>query len=261
VSHYERLAAEVRSAVGVSRGKRILHVTDFHNGIAGFRFAAALRRVLSPDVVVNTGDVSGLGPVVERLWLRCLLAETPLVFAGGNHDSDWLVQRMERKAACALSGPEVCEAAGLRFWGYRDPNKTRFMGRSKYSPELCCSTAKEFWPPRDGGPVIAAVHNELMSGEGVASAPLVLSGHFHSPKVFRSGPTLFVRSGSIGGGGPFGRNLEATIVDVDPTSFEPLGLWLVKAEVMKLPRPSVLKFRGRLSGNHVTVAGIDLADV
>jgi len=248
--------------VGLSPGKRILHVTDFHNGIAGFRFAAALQRVISCDVVVNTGDVSGLGPVVESLWLRCLLAETPLVFAGGNHDSDWLVQRMERKAACALSGPEVCEAAGLRFWGYPDPNKTRFMGRSKYSTELCRSSAKEFWPPCDAGPVIAAVHNELMCGEGVASVPLVLSGHFHSPRVFRSGPTLLVRSGSIGGGGPFGRILEGTIVDVDPTSLEPMRVWTIKIQGgVRSFSPSVLKARGCFASAHANVARIDLAGI
>jgi len=231
VYHYERLAAEVRLAIGAQRGRRILHVTDLHNGLAGFRFMRALERSLTPDVIVNTGDISGLGPVVEDIWVkRILRSEAPLVFTAGNHDSDWLPKRMAGTAACTLTHPSVCEIAGLKFWGYRDPNKTRFMISLNYQPELCLAAAVQCWPPSEGGPIIAAVHNELMCGEGIASVPLVLSGHFHSPKVWRSGPTLFVRSGSIGGGGPFGQKLEATVVDVDSISFKPQGVWLIKAE-------------------------------
>ncbi|MDQ4149926.1 MAG: metallophosphoesterase [Actinomycetota bacterium] len=221
-----KAAEEIRAAVGAAKGKRILHVTDQHNRLSGFRIAQLLSERLEPDVLVNTGDISGWGPLVEGVWIRGFCrVRVPTVFAPGNHESRDASGHFQAVGACSLDEPSVCEVGGLRFWGYRDPNRSPLLGKP-YDLGKCLAARERLWPPSVELPFIAAVHNRAMVG-AMRGVPLVLSGHYHSPRVSRQGPTVSVRAGSTGGGGPFGGPLELAIIDVDGVRHEPLAVWLV----------------------------------
>jgi predicted MPP superfamily phosphohydrolase len=227
------LARLARAEIGTKTGRRILHVTDLHNRLAGLRLTHELIGPLGVDVVVNTGDVSGMGPAAEAVFAALMSGgPVPLVYAAGNHDSDYLGRRLTGAGAVVLDGPRPYYVCDMRFWGYPDPNQTRLFGPKGYDKDLVREIAGRNWPPgqEDGLPLIACVHHELMAEPAAEGVPLVLSGHFHAPKVVRRGPTLYVRTGSTGGGGPFGGPLEASVVDVEPDSCEPLAVWLLKAD-------------------------------
>jgi len=223
------IAAEVARQIGPAEGLRILHVSDLHNRRAGFRLVRELAIAVLPVAVVNTGDVSGLGSYAEGLWIAwfCDLP-APLVFAGGNHDSSGIGSKLRRVGACILDG-SICRVDGLAFWGYPDPNRTRLRQREDYQVALLDQSRNRFWPPETQEPVIGAVHHERMASTPAVNCPLVLSGHIHSQKVHRLGPTLYVRCGSTGGGGPFGGPLEAAVIDVEASSLQPRAVWLVQA--------------------------------
>jgi predicted MPP superfamily phosphohydrolase len=238
-----RAAEEISASIGTSQGKRILHVTDQHNRLSSFRLVRMLASRLKPDVVVNTGDISGLGGWTEGFWIQafCRL-EVPTVFAPGNHDSEIAVDHFETLGSCCLDRPKVCQRGGLRFWGYPDPNRTSLFARQAYDSALCQAARERFWPPQEQDlPVIVAVHNELMAGPSAPGVPLILAGHFHSPKVVATDGTLLVRSGSAGGGGPFGGLLEFAVIDLSATKHLPSTVWLIRAG----PEDTVVETRWR----------------
>lgn len=228
-------AGDVARAVGPAEGLRILHVTDVHNRIRGFRFAGALARALRPALVVDTGDAAGIGgPVEGALLLLLSRVGFPRVFAPGNHDSPDTAAAMRRLGAEVLDRPRLAAAGGVRVWGYPDPNRSPLFGPA-YDPGRCRAAARRVRPPdRTGGPYVVAVHNELMVEEVPPDVPLVLSGHGHRPRVRRCGTTLFVRTGSTGGGGPLGGPLHAAVIDVAPSTFRPTGLWLLNLSGRKV---------------------------
>lgn len=179
-----------------------------------------------PAVTINTGDLSGVGGIFERGLVRALgRLVNPHVFAPGNHDGAVTVAAMAGAGALVLDEPRVVEVSGLRIWGYADPNRTRFGRGDSYRNELCEAAAAAVEAPSEQGPMIVAVHNELML-PALAQSPLVLCGHLHAGSVRRVGSALVVRSGSTGGGGPFGGALHFAIIDVEPESHVPLSVWM-----------------------------------
>jgi predicted phosphodiesterase len=224
------IAQTVAHLCGSPRGIRILGVSDFHNRIRGFRFAADLCRALHPQLVINTGDLSGIGGPFESWLLRSFLRiHSPYIVALGNHDSRVTISELRRLGAEVLDEPRLTTVGGVRVWGYRDPNRTRLFG-APYTSELCRTSARNIRPPEEARPYVIAVHNELMVEEAPSGVPLVISGHYHSPRVHRQGETLFFRVGSTGGGGPFGGPLHAVVVDLAPTEQVPLAAWLVRVD-------------------------------
>lgn len=200
----------------------------------------ALERELAPAVTVNTGDFSGLGGIFERGLIRALgRLRNPHVFAPGNHDGADTSAAMVRAGAFVLDQPRVVQVAGLRIWGYADPNRTRFGRGDSYRSDLCETKAATVAIPIDQGPVVSAVHNERMMPAGLR-VPLLLCGHVHEPYVHRAGPTLVIRCGSTGGGGPFGGALHFAIIDVNPQTHAPVSVWMGSAsrsglEVTEVP--------------------------
>ncbi|MGH2773728.1 MAG: metallophosphoesterase family protein [Actinomycetota bacterium] len=224
------MAAAIAAEMERPSGIRILHVTDLHNRLSGFRFCSALIGAVTADVVVDTGDLSGLGSGAETLLVGIFgKLPIPRVFVAGNHDSGACSGIFRNAGACVMDEPAVCEVAGVRFWGHRDPNRTRLFQGRRYDNSLCVRAAETIRPSEKSAPVVAAVHNERMVLPG-PSVPLVLGGHFHLPKVYRKQDTVYVRTGSTGGGGPFGSALHASVIDVDPGTYRPRAIWLVSAD-------------------------------
>lgn len=220
----EELAQEIARACGPKMGKRILHVSDFHNRLRGIRLTRALVRSLQPEVVVNTGDICGIGSPVEALFVKRLCRFGPQVFAPGNHDSHQTIKGLAAAGAAVLDEPRLFEVGGVNIWGFRDPNETPLFG-PRYDVSLCQKAAVVHKPPT-GQPLVVAVHH-LWMVEPHPDVKLVLSGHVHSQKTGLHGSALWVRCGSTGGGGPFGGPLQAAVIDVEPTTMQPKALWLI----------------------------------
>lgn len=214
--------------IGPPAAIRILHFTDLHNRPSGVLLCRSLTRALRPGLVVNTGDLSGLGPAAEAALIGSLAwLPAPVVFVPGNHDSAASAAIFRSAGGCVLDAPAVCRAGGVRVWGYRDPNSTRLFRGRDYRDAACREAAARVKPPLHRGPLVAAVHNALMVNPH-QSVPLVLSGHFHHPEVVRRGPSLMLRTGSTGGGGPFGGALHASVAEIDPDTYCPVSIWLIE---------------------------------
>lgn len=228
-------AEEVAAEIGDRTGVRILHVTDVHNRTAAFTAWRVLTKTLSPDLVVCTGDLCGIGGAAERFlmskWLRKF--ERPHVLAPGNHDSKATFEAFKTAGGVVLSANEAVEAGGCRVWGYADPNRTKLVIGPRYDPSLCrrAALANSEVLSRVQGPFLIAVHNELMVTSVPESCPLVLSGHFHSARVRREGKTLFVQSGTTGGRSKYSNTMRFAIIDLDRTHLAPQRVWL--AEIQK----------------------------
>ena len=225
-----RLAA---SAIEGQTGVLLLHISDIHNSVRGFRFASALAGALAPDLVVNTGDLSGAGGLAEAALLRSLFRiRRPQVLSPGNHDSLATNRVLRRMGAVVLDRPMLVTVSGVRVWGYPDPNRSPLFG-PPYNPALCREAARVIRAPEDPqgtAPYIVAVHNSRMVERLPPEARLVLSGHRHEPGVERRHGVIFLRCGSTGGGGPFGGPLQAAVVDLAIPEHRPLQIWLLESD-------------------------------
>lgn len=231
-----QLAQNVAESCGPVEGLRILHTTDHHNRRAAFRLEQLLSIRLSVNVVVNTGDVCGIGGPLERFILRRLFRPVaPTVFAPGNHDSKTTIDEMRRLGAIVLDLPGFVEAGGVRLWGYRDPNHSRMLLGPRYQSAICRAAAHRLEPElaQTTAPFVAAIHHESMVPDPAPKdCPLILCGHFHSSRIRRrrSG-TLVVRTGASGGrNGHFSRALRFSVIDVAPITFTPTAVSVFEAE-------------------------------
>jgi len=224
-----RAARLVAEACGPPGGARLLHVTDLHNRPPAFRLVSALCRTMALRLVVTTGDLSGLGGPVEWAMLGALARwDTPVVFAPGNHDSELTQRRMHGLGAEVLSAPRLVTVAGVRVWGYPDPNRTVLFGDG-YSPELAREVAAKVRPPA-GDPYVIAVHSDRMVAAVPPSVRLMLCGHLHDPEVRLAGDAVIVRPGAAGGTNPWSGPVRAAVVDLDLPAHAPLGIWLVEID-------------------------------
>ncbi|MGH2813430.1 MAG: metallophosphoesterase family protein [Actinomycetota bacterium] len=225
---FREIAERVAALSGTSDGIRLLHVTDFHNRRPGFRLFRELTAVLRPELVVNTGDLFGVGGPVERLLVRTALRiNSPTVFAPGNHDSPVTRQEMRRLGAAVLDRPKLVEVSGVPIWGYPDPNRTVWIFGS-YRRRLVTEAAARLGDELSGidRPFLVAVHNEPMAPSPPAVCKLVLSGHWHSVRLRKAGPTIFLRTGSIGGRTVMKKAMRFSLIDLQPKSLTPLAIRL-----------------------------------
>lgn len=177
------------------RRVRILHISDIHNNLNAARFAMRFSEDSSCDVVVDTGDISGIGGWWERFFLSLVPKPScQLVFAPGNHDGKVTIETMKRRGAHVLDGTQLIDIAGLRFWGYPDPNRTKLFGKP-YDPAECVTAASR--TPVPEGVDVIAVHNHLMVPRAVPRTSLVLSGHLHKTAVDSAAPPAWIRQGQL----------------------------------------------------------------
>lgn len=180
-------------------------------------------------LVVTTGDLSGIGGPVEWALLGVLARwDAPVVFAPGNHDSELTQRRMRRLGAEVLSAPRLVTVAGVRVWGYPDPNRTVLFGAG-YNPELAREVAAKVRPPA-GDPYLIAVHSDRMVAAIPPGVRLMLCGHLHGPEVRVAGDAVIVRPGAAGGANPWSGPVRAAVVDLDLPAHAPLGIWLVEVD-------------------------------
>ena len=107
---------------------RILYATDLHGNLTGYNRLVALAEKLSPDVVINGGDIyPKFGPddliSLQTEFIRCELKEhfsrfqslgIPYLFQPGNDDSASLVPAAKRSGSAGIAlCPAVVPGAAL----------------------------------------------------------------------------------------------------------------------------------------------------
>ena len=224
-------AAKVAAACEPATGLRIFHVTDFHNRREAFRTAAELAKVLRPAFTICTGDLSGIGGPLEKLLLkRWWRVPGPVIFAPGNHDGAATISVLRKLGATVLGRPAMRSEARAKVWGYPDPNNSRLLFGPRYSSNKCRraaeSAADSFEQMVD--PFIVAVHNDEMVPRPLPDhCRLVLSGHWHRPRVTKEGESILVRTGNAGGVNRFSSDIHMSLIDLNPRTYEVLDVRLI----------------------------------
>jgi predicted phosphodiesterase len=196
----------------------ILHVSDIHASPLGMDFAQQLAETFQADLVLDTGDITSFGSPLESTILdRIPGFGIPYVFVRGNHDSSSVAVQIENLPNGETLGGETLTVEGITIAGAAHPLFTPNR-RPRYSDEeieeaLARAGAALAEAIGDDPPDVLAVHDDRMAAASTGLIPLVVSGHFHRfDSEVRDG-TLFLRTGSTGGGG-----LDTFLVD------EPLPL-------------------------------------
>ncbi|MGH2696094.1 MAG: metallophosphoesterase family protein, partial [Actinomycetota bacterium] len=172
----------------------------------GMDFAQQLADTFQADLVVDTGDITSFGSPVEGTILdRIPGFGVPYVFVRGNHDSTSVAVQIENLPngetlsgeTITVEGITIAGAAHPLFTPNRDPRYTDEEIEEALA-EAGAGLADAF---ADSAPDVLAVHDDRMARAMAGQVPLVVSGHFHRFGAEVSEGTLFLRTGSTGGGG------------------------------------------------------------
>ena len=254
----------------------VLHVSDIHANPQAFDVMQSLDEQFGVDLIIDTGDAVSWATPIENSVLDGLdqVSDVPYVFVAGNHDSAATVEAIGAHPNVTVLSNEVVQLEGLTIAGIGDP---RFVGDDT-SDGVGFAAGKdavegagyqlgetiEDWDsehPED--PVdIALLHDPTRPAGLLGRAPLVLSGHMHTPNVEidREGSgTDWITSGSTGGaltsGGvepvaSGGRPLDLSarllhidratgkVLAMDEITMGGLGLMSISVERVQLPEES-----------------------
>lgn len=224
----------------------IVVVADIHCNFSMSPVIGTLAAKAGADLVLHAGDATIDGTAVEQMCpdslMNALPADTELVFAGGNHDSEVTANQFAQAGATVLRGKTV-EVAGMRILGDLDAYATRMgqgttLARDETAEELTerlTATACEdepdlllFHSPDEGAPV-------LESG----CVPYLISGHWHrrvGPIKLGSGVEYVNASsaGAVSGQptvGPLHGTAEMTVIRFDPATRAFVDYRIVSAHI------------------------------
>lgn len=207
----------------------VLWVSDVHNNPAAYRVMKAMVEQFGVEAVLDTGDSTDLGTVVESPLISPAAGMgVPYVWIRGNHDSMQTQAYVESlPGVTVLDGPEVVEVAGLRVAGVGDPRFTpvrQVATASAAQRVLLVEAGQGLADGLRGQDVdVVLVHEPPMAGPLHGVVPLVLDGHTHRRAEQRVDGTLELTLGSSGGaglrtfdGGEGALPLEMSILHFDP---------------------------------------------
>ncbi|HHW06526.1 MAG TPA: hypothetical protein GXX34_03170 [Clostridia bacterium] len=189
--------------VGDAEGNvKVLHVSDIHNHPAALDLIKQMVEKYHVSFVVDTGDLSDYGTVLEGLLTQELpQLSVPYVFIPGNHDSPAIVEALEKYENVIVLNEEVVEIDGIRIFGVADP-----AAEGHY----LISASEEKYPnhTEDLKQVLStlqvdiiAVHRPKLAHNLAGFAPVILHGHDHSSKVTVSKGSAVIDAGTTGGAG------------------------------------------------------------
>lgn len=203
----------------------VLHISDIHSSPLGMDFAQQLAREFDADVVVDTGDITTFGTRPERLILERIEGfEVPYLFVRGNHDPYSVGALVETAENSETLEGEAVTVEGIRFFGAPHPLYTpggdiedheEVAGEVVQAGERLAAGLPMQAPPVD----VMLVHDGRMARPAAGQVPLVLSGHFHRFARDLVEGTVFLESGSTGGGG-----LDVFAEDPEPLAAQVLYL-------------------------------------
>lgn len=211
----------------------LLVVSDLHCNIGMARVIGAVAELSAADVVLNAGDTTGNGTVVESYCVQAfqdgLPSDVRTLVVNGNHDSVDTAQQ-ERSAGWTVLEGEVVEVAGVRALGDADPRATRigsgtFLIGDETVEDLGTRLADTACGDEDGVDILL-VHDPAAGAPTLIAgcAPAQVSGHYHR----RIGPlrvgqgARYVSSSTAGARlgqatiGPLSGTAELTVLRFDP---------------------------------------------
>lgn len=196
----------------------VLHLSDIHASPLGMDFAQQLADTFQADLVLDTGDITSFGSPLESTILdRIPGFGIPYVFVRGNHDSSSVAVQIETLENGETLSGETITIEGIDIAGAAHPlftpNRRPRFTDEEIEEALARAGAALADTIADDPPDVLAVHDDRMAEASVGQVPLVVSGHFHRFDAEARDGTLFLRTGSTGGGG-----LDTFLVD------EPLPL-------------------------------------
>lgn len=184
---------------------RVLHVTDLHLDAVGAELARSLARSYEASLVIDTGDAPILGARLESGVLASVMAAgTPRVYIPGNHDSPESIRLIADIPGTTVLTSGTIEVDGLRILAVPDPISRGFgIEPDAEAVEAATLRAVESYDAglRSGEPTadIVAIHNPAMERPFIGRAQVILSGHTHSGRMYVSGGTVRLNSGTLGG--------------------------------------------------------------
>lgn len=186
----------------------VLHVSDIHASPLGMDFAQQVADSFDVDLVLDTGDITTFGTQLETAILERISAVgIPYAFVQGNHDSTAVTAIIGGEPNAVILDGEATPLSGLTIFGAPHPLYTPDPGFDLSHEEIeeavrqaGAELAEEL---ASGGepPDIVAVHDDRMAEAAAGLVPLVVSGHFHEASQRVIDGTIFLRTGSTGGGG------------------------------------------------------------
>lgn len=205
------LAAYYRAPQSLSTGGalpntvRVLHVSDLHIDPVGLALAEDLAREFDVAFVIDTGDVNLYGSSIEASLVASELPTgPPRVFVPGNHESPDVVSALADLPNVRVLDETATVVAEVRVFGVPDPRSLvpDFEAESASAREKGERVADELRARLAAGeptPAVIAVHDPAMERAFAGLAPLVLSGHTHTPSLEERDATWFLNSGTTGG--------------------------------------------------------------
>lgn len=193
---------QMEPAGNVDGDVKILHVSDIHNHPAAFGLIKQMVDSYDINFVVDTGDLSDYGTVLESLLTKELpKLSVPYVFIPGNHDSPILIDALEEYDNVMVLDEEVVEIDGVNIFGVADP--------ASFSHHLI-SPSEEKYPNHTSDLKqllsnlkvdIIAVHRPKLAHNLAGFAPIVLHGHDHRSKITTTKEAVIIDAGTTGGAG------------------------------------------------------------
>lgn len=186
----------------------VLHVSDIHASPLGMDFAQQIADSFNVDLVLDTGDITTFGTQLETGILERISAfGIPYAFVQGNHDSTAVTAIIGGEPNAVILDGQAATLSGLTIFGAPHPLYTPDPGFDlsheeieeavrQAGAELSEELATAVEPPD-----ILAVHDDRMAEAAAGLVPLVVSGHFHDASQRVVDGTLFLRTGTTGGGG------------------------------------------------------------
>lgn len=202
---YVRNDVEMRRR-GQANFIRVLHISDLHNNPIAAEMVCKLNDSLSPDIIVDTGDMTDLGQPLELNMVGALAClKKPHLFVSGNHDLPESVAEMKRRFnVIALDGNTV-EAGGLRIMGFGFPlpfgdgaigTALRPADVGKLDAQIRAALKAAPQPPD-----ILMFHDPQVAERFAGSVPVILDGHTHEASAKVVDGSLVVNSGTTGASG------------------------------------------------------------
>ena len=225
----------------------MLLVSDLHCNIGMAEVIGAVAELSGAQVVLNAGDTTLNGTVVESYCVTAFADAVPdgatMLVVTGNHDSPETAVQARRAGMRVLEG-EVVEVDGVRILGDADPRATRIgVGTTLVGDEdmtaLSSRLAQTACDDAEGVDLLL-VHDPSAGDDALAQGcvPAQLSGHLHR----RIGPawlghgTRYVSSSTAGAAlgattiGPLNGIAELTVLRIDPESGRVLDYRLVQIQ-------------------------------
>jgi len=184
---------------------RVLNVSDLHMDPVGAQLASSLARSYDASLVIDTGDLGIAGSTQEAALLPSLVVTSaPVVFVPGNHDSALISQALDALPNVTVATTGTVMAEGLRIFPVPDPagaspgvepDRAAIRIATQRAARRIAEQQESGLP----GPDIIALHNPVAERSLVGLAPVILSGHTHSGRLYRDATGIRLNPGTLGG--------------------------------------------------------------